>query len=422
MHIHKKLIAGLSATLFSLSLSAPLSAKTDEEVVGDKKEAYDYIKILTEVLMQVRHGYVDQDETEYKDLVYGALSGMLKSLDPHSQFMPPKAYDDMKEETSGKFSGVGIVIGMRKDRLTVISPIEDTPAWRAGIESDDLIIKIDGEDTTRTSLRDAVGKLRGDKNTKVVVTIQRDGEDEPLEFEITRDDIKIPSVKGTRMINDQVGYLRITQFNAPTADNMQAALDELFEQGMKGLVIDLRSNPGGLLKAAIQVSEKFLRKNQLIVSTRGPGRVTPARAGGNKHYPNLPIAILINRGSASASEIVAGCLQDHKRAILVGQRSFGKGSVQSVMPISDGAAIRLTTARYYTPSERVIHDHGIEPDIYSPVSPQEWRNILQMRQRVESPERYKDEEELPEELRGVVDTPLLRAVEILSGIIIFVRR
>lgn len=385
--------------------------------VGDREQAYQYIQLFTEVLMQIRSGYVDDEKTGYKELVYGALSGMLKSLDPHSQFMPPTSYNDMKEDTAGKFSGIGIHIGMRDEQLTVIAPIEDTPAFRAGIEPDDRIIAIDGKSTEGMDLPAAVSRLRGEKGTTVRVKIRSAVTGEEKEHALVRDDIKIPSVKGARMMDGNIGYIRITQFNEPTADSLQAGLEQLLGKGMKALVLDLRGNPGGLLKSAIDVSQKFLKPGDLIVSTKGPRRTIPAVAAGPHHYPELPLAILVNRGSASASEIVAGALQDQKRAVLIGQRTFGKGTVQSILPMSDGSAIRLTTAKYFTPSKRVIHDNGIEPDIYVSMTPDEWRKSRLHRDRLENPELFKDPE--PADIKNAVDPQLQRAMEVLTGIVIF---
>ena len=400
-----------------LCLPAAATPPTSEEVIGDRDQAYEYIRLFTEVLLQVRKGYVDPDKTDYKDLIYGALNGMLRALDPHSQFMKPTAYKDMREDTAGKFAGIGVVIGLREGVLTVISPIEDTPAFRAGLMARDRIVKIEGDDTTGLDLTDAVAKLRGEKGSSVRLTIAREDPPEEIEVELVRDDIELPSVRGTRMLDEKIGYLRITQFNDPTEANLQKALEELTEKGMQGLVMDLRDNPGGLLRSSILVSQKFLDRRDLIVTTRGPAQIMPARAGGDHHYTDLPIAILVNKGTASASEIVAGALQDHKKAIIVGQKTYGKGSVQSVLPLSDGSAIRLTTARYYTPSDRSIHEKGIDPDFPIIVTDERWRLIRQRRARIENPERYDDD--MPDNLKNLVDAQLARAVEVLRGVIIF---
>ena len=262
-------------------------------------------------------------------------------------------------------------------------------------------------------------KLRGQRGTKVTVTIARQNEDEPRDVVIIRDDIEVPSVKGARMIEDGVAYVRITQFSAPAPEALQEALDKLAQQGMNALVLDLRQNPGGLLKAAIETAQKFLKPGDLIVTTRGREGVSPpieSRAGGSYHNTDIPIAVLINGGSASASEIVAGALRDNKRAVLIGETTFGKGSVQSVIPLRpDGqAAIRITTALYYTPSGRQIHDKGIEPDIPVYVTPQEWQRIQMRRTHIENPALFNEEEK--KSLADVVDPQLQRAVDLLKAL------
>lgn len=408
--------------------AAPEAAPEEPEAEGDEEEkpadecgeAYDNIEMMTQVIMHIRKHYVD--EKTYKDIAYGALHGMLRALDTHSDFLEPKAYKAIKEETSGSFSGIGIHIGLRHGILTVIAPIEDTPAFRAGVLAGDLIIEIEGESTAGITLRDAVDKLRGVKGTEVTITIRRLGEDDPLEITIVRDDIEVPSVKGTRIIEDGIGYTRITQFARPTAGLLKDALAELQGEDMRALVLDLRSNPGGLLGSAIEVAQFFLEKGTLIVTTRGREGVMEEnenKADGETRYTDMPMVVLVNEGSASASEIVAGCLQDHGRAVLVGERTFGKGSVQSVirLPPDEKAAIRLTTAYYYTPSGRLIHDKGIDPDILEEVSPREWRDVLVNRAQKEAPDLVSDEER--EALAGVEDRQLLRALDMLKAVLIF---
>ena len=382
----------------------------------DREVAYDKIELMTEVIMHIRKHYVT--EQTYEEIVYGALHGMLQRMDPHSDFLEPAAYSDMQEDTAGKFGGIGIHIGISDGVLTVIAPIEDTPAYRAGLMGGDRIMKIEGKRTRGMSLREAVDKLRGVPGTEVTITIQPATGGAMRDATMVRDEIKVPSVKGTRILRDNIGYIRITQFAQPTAESLQAALEELVGQDMQGLVLDLRNNPGGLLTSAIEVSQKFLKKGRPIVSTRGrPGvhRETENEARGPHHYTDFPMAVLVNGGSASASEIVAGALQDNKRAVLVGQQTFGKGSVQSVVRLKpDGkSAIRLTTAYYYTPSGRLIHDVGIEPDIVVEVSPLEWRDVQLKRAREENPDFFVSEEEAPKSLEDVVDVPLQRALDIL---------
>ncbi len=389
---------------------------------ADREEAYRQIRLLTRAMAQIRKDYVDAEKTEYQALTYGALRGMLQSLDPHSQFMEPKVYEDMKDETAGEYGGIGVVIGLRDGGLAVIAPMEDTPGFRAGLQSGDRIMEIDGAKTDGLSLRDVVGKLRGEKGTSVTLKILRQTEKELREFQLMREVIRVSSVKGTRILGDGIGYIRITQFSEPTAKALDEALQKLTTNGLHALVLDLRNNPGGLLTSAIEVSERFLKKGDMVVFTRGRGGVQKqdaARARLARSHTGFPMAILVNEGSASASEIVAGALQDHKRAILVGERTFGKASVQSVFQLEDGSALRLTTAKYYTPSERVIHDKGIEPDIVVPMAPDEWQKVQVTRARAENPGMPRDPAQPTEAAEGTPDRQLERAVDLLKGILIF---
>ena len=395
--------------------------ESDEEV-DEEAAAYERMELFTEALLHIKEHYVE--ERTFEEISSGALHGMLHALDPHSLFLEPEEYSDMKENTSGKFSGIGIHIGMRDRVLTVISPIEDTPAFKKGLQSGDRILEIEGVKTMGISLREAVNKLRGEKGTKVTITIQRNGEDQTREVEIVRDDITVPSVKGARIIRDGIGYVRITQFATPSAEALSEALAELQAEGMDALVLDVRSNPGGLLRSAIDVSEQFLSKGDLIVMTRGRPGVhdeVETRADGTSLYTDIPIAVLVNAGSASASEIVAGALHDNGRAVVVGDTTFGKGSVQSVIPLTSDkrSALRLTIARYYTPSGRVIQDKGIDPDIRVYVTPEEWRKIRTRRAHIENPSLYTDEEK--ENYADVVDPQLRRAVDVLQAVKIFRR-
>ena len=420
-----------------------------QEVAADDAKAgqdspYEMYTLFSKVVEQVRANYVDADKSTYKELIYGALRGMLQSLDPHSQFMDEEAFTAMKEDTAGKFGGLGITIGIKDAVLTVIAPMEDTPAFRAGLLSGDKIMEINGDSTEGLALEDAVKKLRGDPGTRVKVKIFRPRTQLVKEFELERAVINVPSIKDTRVLDGGIGYVRMLQFGEETAADLQAALDTLKEQKVRALVLDLRSNPGGLLTAAVDVAQKFLKRGQLIVFTRGRDnrmeRAYYARA--RETFPAVPMAVLINGFSASASEIVAGALQDNKRAILLGEKSFGKGSVQSVLPQEGGTAIRLTTAKYYTPSERVIHEVGIEPDVVVPMSVENWRNIILARNKTEEKNGeniapLKDEgwvNELEEDLGlpnaaapaeeeidldHVTDPQLDRACDMLRGILVF---
>lgn len=324
---------------------------------------YESIELFTDVLSIVKKSYVEEVDT--KKLIYGAINGMLSSLDPHSSFMPPDTYKEMKIDTKGAFGGLGIEITVKDGILTVISPIEDTPAFKAGIKAGDQILKIDDKFTKDLTITDAVKRMRGIKGTKVTLTIMREGFEKTKEFVLERDIIQVKSVK-SKLLDDGYGYVRISQFQEKTDDDLEKALKTLAaEAPLKGLVLDLRNDPGGLLDQAVRVCEHFTDEGKLIVYTEGREKDSKMRFAarkGNKQ-PNYPIVVLINSGSASASEIVAGCLQDHKRAVVMGTQSFGKGSVQTIIPLSDNSGLRLTTARYFTPSGRSIQAKGITPDI-----------------------------------------------------------
>ncbi|MBI1810955.1 MAG: S41 family peptidase [Nitrospirae bacterium] len=338
-------------------------------------EGYEYLKVFTEVLSLVKKNYVEEVTT--KDLVYGAIKGMLNSLDPHSAFMPPEAYKDMQLDTKGEFGGIGIQIGLKDGVLdgvlTVIAPIEDTPAYNAGIKAGDKIIKINGESTRDMGLQDAVSKMRWLKGTSVAITIMREGWKDTKDFTIVRDVIKVKSVK-SRVIENNIGYVKLSQFQERTADDLEAALSKLEKQNITSLILDLRNNPGGLLNSAVDVSSQFLPAGKVVVSIKGrsgekgeyrteDGKVSEQEAKKAKMFSAIPMIVLVNQGSASASEIVAGALKDWNRAVILGVQTFGKGSVQSVVPLSDGSGLRLTTARYYTPKGISIQSTGITPDI-----------------------------------------------------------
>ncbi|MBW1975841.1 MAG: S41 family peptidase [Deltaproteobacteria bacterium] len=324
------------------------------------------LKLFADVMDLVQQQYVEKVDTA--KLIHGAIKGMLQELDPHSTYMTPDEYKELQVETSGSFGGIGIEITIRNGVLTVVSPLEGTPADRAGLKANDQIIRINGEPTKDISLMQAVKKLRGPKGTKVTITILREGVPRPFDVTITRDIIKIQSVRW-RTLEPGYGYVRITSFQSDTSEELEKALDQLEKKNvpMKGLVLDLRNNPGGLLDQAVKVSDEFLDEG-LIVYTKGRTKKQQMRfeAHKNKKAHGYPIVVLVNGGSASASEIVAGALQDHNRAVILGEPTFGKGSVQTIIPLHDGSAVRLTTALYFTPSGRSIQAKGIEPDIYVP--------------------------------------------------------
>ncbi|MBC7691541.1 MAG: PDZ domain-containing protein [Methylotenera sp.] len=325
-------------------------------------ERYENLELFQKVLNFVETNYVDG--TKNKDLMYGAIKGMLETLDPHSNFLPPEIWKDMKIDTSGKFGGLGIEIGMKENVLTVIAPIEDTPAWKAGIKPNDRIVKINGESTKGMTLVEAVAKMRGKNGADVVLTIYRDGFDKIKDIAVKRETIKVQSVK-SEIVEPQFGYVRLASFNENAASDMKKAIDKLEKDGkLKGLVFDLRTNPGGLLDQAVDVSSLFIDEG-VVVSTIGRNRdqkeVRYAKKGMARK--ELPLAILVNSSSASAAEIVAGALQDHHRAIIMGAPTFGKGSVQTVVELGPDLGLKLTIARYYTPSGKSIQEKGVQPDI-----------------------------------------------------------
>ncbi|MFI5294095.1 MAG: S41 family peptidase [Thermodesulfovibrionales bacterium] len=351
------LILMLVVVVAAVSVSIGRLSVTSVSAAG---EGYEELKTFTEVMSMVRKYYVEEVKT--KDLIYGAIKGMLSSLDPHSSFMPPDAYKEMQVETKGEFGGLGIQIGIKDKFLTVIAPIEDTPAYRAGIKAGDKIVKINKESTIDMSLQDAVTKMRGAPKTPVTISVLREGLEGPKDFTLLREIIKIKSVK-SKVLEDKVGYIKISQFQEQTASDLAAAVNKLTEEKVNSLVLDLRNNPGGLLNSAIDVTSKFLPKGKLVVYTKTrSGEKSEFFTEGDTNF-TPPMIVLVNQGSASASEIVAGALKDWNRAVILGTQTFGKGSVQTVIPLSDGAGLRLTTAKYYTPKGISIQNTGITPDI-----------------------------------------------------------
>ncbi len=323
---------------------------------------YENLKVFAEVMALVQNYYVEEKTS--KDLTQGAIHGLLRTLDPHSAYMDRDSYDARKQETEGQFGGLGIEITVRDNYVIIVAPIEDTPAERAGLMAGDKIIKIDGTVAKDMDIMDAVKRMRGKVGTSVKLNIYREQGDKTFDIDIVRAVVKVRSVK-FGMIDGDTGYLRIVSFTAETSRDTQAAMKELKGKGMKQLVLDLRNDPGGLLKEAVEVSEQFIKEGNVIVSTRGRTSDQNSRFLSRNAFADTetPIVVLINAGSASASEIVSGALKDHHRAVIAGVRSFGKGSVQTVRELSDGSGLSLTTARYYTPAGTMIHGIGIEPDV-----------------------------------------------------------
>ena len=334
----------------------------DEVVEKPKPDTYNKLKVFSEILSLIESNYVESVGSN--TMIDGAIKGMVKALDPHTSYLPPVTYKEMQVQTTGKFGGLGIEISIRDGVLTVVSPIEETPAFKVGIKSGDKIIKIEDESTLDMTLQDAVSRLRGETGSPVNITIFRESFKIPKEFTIVRDIIKVRSVV-KKLYKKDIGYIKIRSFSKNTSLDLDQAIDELGEEGITKLILDLRNNPGGLLNQAVEVTDRFLNRENLIVYTKGRTEEQNMRFTSHDKVTGVsyPLIIMVNGGSASASEIVAGALQDLNRAVILGTQTFGKGSVQTIMPLSDGSALRLTTARYYTPSGRVIQENGIQPDI-----------------------------------------------------------
>jgi carboxyl-terminal processing protease len=446
MKLVKRHRSSFMLILFCLGLVFVFSGQVVTNVSAIPREDYESLETFTSILSIVKKNYVD--EVNSKDLITGAINGMLGSLDPHSAFLTADLYKDLQMDTQGKFGGLGIEITVRNGVLTVVSPIEDTPAYKAGVKSGDQIIKIEDEYTKDMTLVDAVKKMRGAKGTKIMISIKREGIAELLNFNLVRDTIRVQSVR-SRVLEEGYGYIRLAQFQERTDRDLQKALEKLKEEkgGLKGLVLDLRNNPGGLLTQAVRVSDMFLESG-MIVYTEGRLESQKQKYFAHKEgtWSNFPIIVLVNGGSASAAEIVAGAMQDHKRAVILGTKSFGKGSVQTILPLDDNSALRLTTARYFTPKGRSIQATGIVPDIVieNPVVipetkpedknrpslreenlPGHLRNPQLQQEQKDSKEKETDKDKEKENSKTVQPTPpsegtendaqLRRALELLKG-------
>ena len=392
----------------------------------DDDSGYSQIAIFAKAVQLIRQDYVDGNKTSYHDLITAALKGMLGSLDPHSQFMDPNDFRDMQEDTRSRFNGLGIEVAIQNGLPTVVTPMEDTPAARAGILSGDQILKINGTSTERMDLQDVINHLRGAPGQKISLTLIRPSTKEVKEYALERAEIKIQSVKGGRLLDTdltgsfKIGYVRLIQFNEPTGDELSKALDQLQKNGMQGLILDLRNNPGGLLNSAVDVCAQFLPPNTKVVSTQG--RVASQQhdystSSVAKERPNFPMAVLVNEGSASGAEIVCGALKDLHRAIVVGETTFGKGSVQNVMQLPDGSALRFTTAKYYTPSKQVIHGNGVAPNIRVPISPEQERLLFAARSSGDTIKPDEDKNFIKSN-----DPQMLRAIDALKGVMIYAQQ
>ena len=422
-----KIFFGKRAVILSVFLSLLiLGPYGDSRVSAIDRTTYKGLKTFSEVLDMVDKNYVEPVETD--KLLQGAINGMIKSLDPHSSFMTAEMYKELEVETRGSFGGIGIEITLLKDVLTVVSPIEDTPAYNAGVKAGDQIIRINGKSTKDITVLDAVKQLRGPKDTKVNITILREGMAKPKDIELIRSIISIKSVK-SKVFDDHIGYIRISAFQERTGDDLKKILLEIESKAhpLKGIVLDMRNNPGGLLHQSVEVSDAFLKSGS-IVSTRGRAKSMESQtaAKDNGDEPTCPMVVLVNEGTASAAEIVAGALQDNGRAVIIGTQTFGKGSVQTIIPLEDGAALKLTTARYYTPKGRSIQAEGITPDIVvkrtRPADEKEDADNAQVREKdlkghIKSPkendarmlEARKDEDHIDQ------DNQLKNAIDILKS-------
>src|SRR4030043_1093884 len=415
----------VSLFLLVFILGMTIGLVKSHKVSAVSNSMYEDLKVFTDVLGLLQKEYVEEKDS--KDLIYGAVNGMLETLDPHSAFMPPNAYKEMQEETRGRFEGLGIEITIKEGILTVVSPIEDTPAFKAGILAGDQILRIDGESTKNMNLMDSVKRLRGPKGTKGTITIMREGFTTPKEITLTRDVIPIRSVR-YELMEKQYGYIRLSQFQEKTEGEFDKAIKALESESkgaIKGLILDLRNNPGGLLDQAVKVSDRLIESG-LIVSMEGRREDQKMKfyahpQGTIAHYP---LIVLVNGGSASASEIVAGAVQDHGRGILVGTQTFGKGSVQTIFPMKDGSGLRLTTARYFTPNGRSIQAKGILPDvIVKPAIPEEEKIVPPPklpaekdleRHLMDNKEKEKTKKEAVKEKKPS-DPQLERALELLKS-------
>ena len=418
----RRLLLSTFACLIVFNVLLGVRFYTAHAAAAEDDSGYAQIAVFAKALQLLRQDYVDGSKTSYHDLIYAAMKGMLASLDPHSQFMEPNDFKDMQDDTRSRFNGLGIEVAVKGGLLTVITPMEDTPAAKAGILSGDQILRINGNSTEKMDLQDAVNFLRGTVGQKVTLTILRPATKEIKDFALERTEIKVQSVKAVKLLDPEltgsfkIGYVRLIQFNEPTAEELSKALDDLQKQGMEALVLDLRNNPGGLLNVAVDVCAQFLPPGTKVVSTQG--RVASqqqdyATATTTKERPRFPLAVLVNEGSASGAEIVAGAMKDLKRAVLVGETTFGKGSVQNVVQLPDGSALRFTTAKYYTPSKQVIHANGVVPNIRVPMTLEQERALLAMR----SSDHIKPDEE--KNMIKTKDPQMLRAIDALKGVMVY---
>jgi len=393
---------------------------TAENTKDTSKELFEQIELFSDAISIVEADYVE--DTKPKDLVYGALYGLLSSLDDYSQFLDPESFSEMEVDTQGEFGGLGIEIGTRDGVLTIIAPMDGTPAEKAGIKAGDRIVKIDDEVTRDMRLSQAVDRLRGKPGTEIKLTVLREDEERLIDFIIKRAIIKVESIRIARMLKDNVGYVKLVEFQKNTTKDLEGKLLNLKKDNMQALILDLRNNPGGLLETANEVADIFLPNDKVIVTLKGrtPKQNKVYKARSKRKFLNFPMVVLVNKGSASGSEIVAGAIRDNKRGILIGTQTFGKGSVQTVIPLKDGSAVRITTAAYYTPSGQNIMDKGIAPDV-------EVKYVKKKEKTDKKDDIFKKVEkepkELPEDQKAFVyDNQIEAALDVLKGVMIYQKR
>lgn len=413
------LIAGLG-----LGFPAALPVLSEEGDGGDT--GFKEMELFTEVLETIRQGYVDPDKVTYEKLINSALEGMLASLDPHSQFMQPKVFEQLKRHTDSTYEGIGVTISTKNDVLTIVTAREDGPAARAGVLPGDQILKINNQLTEELGMAEAVNLLRGKPGESLTLTVRRPATQKLHEFSMMREVIKQSSVEDVRIVDPRLtapyrmGYARILQFSEPTAEEFANALDKLEQEGMDAFILDMRNNPGGLLGSAIDVCGEFVKAGSMVLSTEGkPGsgeiKIYRTSAEKKRRDREYPLAILVNHASASGAEVVSGALQDLKRCIVVGETTFGKGSVQSIIPIGEGKAIRMTTAKYYTPSHRTIHENGVIPNIVATLTPAQEQQLAKWFSRDTLPPEER------QQIENFSDPQLVRAVDAMKGALVYAK-
>ncbi len=421
--MNRRLVFGLvsAALLLNLAVGAKIYLGTPRAKEDDTAQISQ--EIFADALQKIRSEYVDGKDLTYHQLVYAAMRGMMGKLDPHSEFLDADSFQELQDDTEGQFGGLGLVVVLREGHITVVAPMEDTPGFRAGILTGDRIIKVEGKSVEKQSLTDVVKQLRGEPDSQVRLTVERPSTGAVKTYNLTRAVIQMDMVKDINgqkkfpLTDNRIGYLRITQFGEKTAAELETALQKLRGQGMQALIVDLRWNPGGLLEQAVEVCQKFLPRGQLVVSTEGRHTLEKYVAkGSGDELKGVPMVVLANLGSASAAEIVTGCLQDLHRAVVLGEKTFGKGSVQTIFPLGDNSALKLTVAKYYTPSHKVIHQHGITPDILVPMNDDE-EAALVIKRTPGGVEALSDADRV--RVATFRDGQLDRAEDLLKGLLIY---